>query len=86
MRVVFNANMPYDKLTDSAFKTKWIESMLNMTLMRFADGINVDIEYEIALHSPQAYALTEWMKELTDAFHKKIPGSQVNIISIVSIA
>lgn len=41
------------------------------------DGINIDIEQEVNETSPEYYALTELVKETTDAFHREIPGSQV---------
>lgn len=40
------------------------------------DGINIDIEQEVNETSPEYYALTELVKETTDAFHREIAGSQ----------
>lgn len=47
------------------------------------DGINIDIEQEVNETSPEYYALTELVKETTDAFHREIAGSQVIIMYFI---
>lgn len=42
------------------------------------DGINIDIEQAVESESPEYYALTRLVNETTEAFHREIPGSQVN--------
>lgn len=45
------------------------------------DGINIDIEQAVEEGSPEYHALTDLVKETTEAFHRAIPGSQVKNMS-----
>ena len=44
------------------------------------DGINIDIEQAVEEGSHEYYALTDLVKETTEAFHREIPGSQVRVM------
>lgn len=62
---------------DQENRTMWINEKLNLAKSQFMDGINIDIEQEVAEGSPESHALTALVKETTEAFHREIPGSQV---------
>lgn len=55
----------------------WITEKVNLAKAQFMDGINIDIEQAVMEGSPEYYALTDLVKETTEAFHREIPGSQV---------
>ncbi|KAH0618463.1 hypothetical protein JD844_017691 [Phrynosoma platyrhinos] len=65
------------KIVDPAFRAAWINQQVELAKRQYMDGINIDIEQEVAKSSPEYDALTALVKETTEAFHKAIPGSQV---------
>ena len=68
------------EMVDPANRTAWITSKVDLAKRQFMDGINIDIEQEVADSSPEYYTLTALVKETTEAFHREIPGSQVSTI------
>ncbi|XP_060629822.2 di-N-acetylchitobiase-like [Anolis sagrei] len=76
-RVVLKGDVAVTKIVDPAFRAAWINEQVELAKRQYMDGINIDIEQEVAKSSPEYYALTALVKETTDAFHKEIPGSQV---------
>lgn len=62
---------------DQENRTAWINEKVNLAKTQFMDGINIDIEQQVAEGSPEYHALTALVKETTEAFHREIPGSQV---------
>ncbi|KFV95831.1 Di-N-acetylchitobiase, partial [Eurypyga helias] len=76
-RVVLKGDVPLKEITDPAKRAAWISQQVELAKSQYMDGINIDIEQEVNETSPEYYALTELVKETTDAFHREIPGSQV---------
>ncbi|XP_040420942.1 di-N-acetylchitobiase isoform X1 [Cygnus olor] len=76
-RVVLKGDVPLKEIVDPAKRTAWISQQVDLAKKQYMDGINIDIEQEVNETSPEYYALTELVKETTDAFHREIPGSQV---------
>lgn len=76
-RVVLKGDVPLKEVVDPAKRAAWISQQVDLAKKQYMDGINIDIEQEVNETSPEYYALTELVKETTDAFHKEIPGSQV---------
>lgn len=66
-------------MVDSTNRTAWIKEKVSLAKRQFMDGINIDIEQALDKESPEYFALTALVKETTEAFHKEIPGSQVNM-------
>lgn len=64
-------------IVDQGNRTAWITEKVNLAKTQFMDGINIDIEQAVEEGSPEYYALTDLVKETTEAFHREIPGSQV---------
>ncbi|XP_053247873.1 di-N-acetylchitobiase-like isoform X2 [Podarcis raffonei] len=64
-------------IVDPAVRAAWIKEKVDLAKRQHLDGINIDIEQEVAKSSPEYYALTDLVKETTEAFHREIPGSQV---------
>lgn len=71
-----DVHLPY--IVDQDNRTAWITEKVNLAKSQFMDGINIDIEQAVNESSPVYYALTDLVKETTEAFHREIPGSQVN--------
>lgn len=65
-------------IVDQKQRAAWITEKVNLAKSQFMDGINIDIEQKVESESPEYYALTNLVKETAEAFHKEIPGSQVN--------
>lgn len=65
-------------IVDPIQRTAWIADKVNLAKAQFMDGINIDIEQAVESESPEYYALTKLVNETTEAFHREIPGSQVN--------
>uniref|UniRef100_A0A3B4ZLK3 Di-N-acetylchitobiase n=1 Tax=Stegastes partitus TaxID=144197 RepID=A0A3B4ZLK3_9TELE len=59
-------------------ETAWITDKVNLAKTQFMDGINIDLEQAVEEGSAEYYALTDLVKETTEAFHREIPGSQVS--------
>ncbi|XP_042321749.1 di-N-acetylchitobiase-like isoform X1 [Sceloporus undulatus] len=76
-RVVLKGDVAVTKIVDPAFRAAWINQQVELAKRQYMDGINIDIEQEVAKSSPEYDALTALVKETTEAFHKAIPGSQV---------
>lgn len=70
-------DVPLSSIVDQERRAAWIAEKVNLAKTQFMDGINIDIEQAVASGSPEYYALTNLVKETTQAFHKEIPGSQV---------
>ncbi|XP_061489484.1 di-N-acetylchitobiase-like [Rhineura floridana] len=76
-RVVLKGDISVTEIVDPAVRAAWISQKVDLAKRQFMDGINIDIEQEVEKASPEYYALTDLVKETTEAFHKEIPGSQV---------
>lgn len=64
-------------IVDQTNRTAWIKEKVNLAKSQFMDGINLDIEQAVEAGSPEDRALTDLVKETSEAFHREIPGSQV---------
>lgn len=67
------------EIVDPAARAAWIEQKVELAKKQYMDGINIDIEQMVNKFSAEYYALTALVKETTEAFHKEIPGSQVQM-------
>ena len=76
--LVGKGDVPLSDIVDQQNRTAWITEKVNLAKSQFMDGINLDIEQQVSEGSPEYYALTALVKESTEAFHREIPGSQVN--------
>ncbi|XP_061738995.1 di-N-acetylchitobiase-like [Nerophis ophidion] len=77
-RVVLKGDVHLASIVDQSNRTAWITEMVDLARRQFMDGINLDIEQAVEEGSPEYSALTDLVKETTEAFHKQIPGSQVS--------
>ncbi|XP_044055954.1 di-N-acetylchitobiase [Siniperca chuatsi] len=77
-RVVLKGAVPLSHIVDQENRTAWITEKVNLAKSQFMDGINIDIEQAVEERSPEYHALTDLVKETTEAFHREIPGSQVS--------
>ncbi|KAJ7993355.1 hypothetical protein DPEC_G00271560 [Dallia pectoralis] len=77
-RLVLKGDVSISEIVDPGNRTAWIADMVDLAKRQFMDGINLDIEQEVADSSQEYYALTALVRETTEAFHREIPGSQVS--------
>ncbi|XP_061681733.1 di-N-acetylchitobiase isoform X2 [Syngnathoides biaculeatus] len=77
-RVVLKGDVHLAYVVDQNNRTEWITEKVNLAKSQFMDGINIDIEQAVEEGSSEYFALTDLVKETTEAFHKEIPGSQVS--------
>ncbi|XP_049577878.1 di-N-acetylchitobiase [Syngnathus scovelli] len=77
-RVVLKGDVRLAYIVDQKNRTDWITEKVNLAKCQFMDGINIDIEQAVDEGSSEYYALTDLVKETTEAFHREIPGSQVS--------
>ncbi|KAM4548976.1 di-N-acetylchitobiase [Odontesthes bonariensis] len=77
-RVVLKGDVPLSYIVDQANRTAWITEKVNLAKSQCMDGINIDIEQAVEKDSPEYHALSDLVKETTEAFHREIPGSQVS--------
>ncbi|XP_020952014.1 di-N-acetylchitobiase [Sus scrofa] len=76
-RAVLKGDVSVKDIVNATFRASWIAQQIKQAKTQYMDGINLDIEQDVALSSPEYYALTALVKETTDAFHREIKGSQV---------
>ncbi|XP_066481208.1 di-N-acetylchitobiase-like [Tiliqua scincoides] len=76
-RVVLKGYVSVKEIVKPTVRAAWISQQVDLAKKQYMDGINIDIEQEVNMSSPEYFALTALVKETTDAFHKEIPGSQV---------
>ncbi|XP_053100509.1 di-N-acetylchitobiase-like isoform X2 [Hemicordylus capensis] len=76
-RVVFKGDISVKKIVSPAARAAWIGQQVKLAKKRYMDGLNIDFEQEVNKSSAEYNALTDLVKETTEAFHKEIPGSQV---------
>ncbi|XP_040040411.2 di-N-acetylchitobiase [Gasterosteus aculeatus] len=77
-RIVLKGDVHLPYIVDPNNRTAWITGKVDLAKSQFMDGINIDIEQAVEEGSPEYHALTDLVKETTDAFHSAIPGSQVS--------
>lgn len=77
-RVVLKGDVRLTDIVDPKNRTAWIKEKVNLAKSQFMDGINLDIEQAVEAGSPEGRALTDLVKESSEAFHREIPGSQVS--------
>ena len=72
-------DVPVKDIINATFRASWVAQQVKLAKTQYLDGINLDIEQDVAHSSPEYYALTALVKETTDSFHREIEGSQVKI-------
>lgn len=81
VRLVWTAGYDIKKLNDPKARQEWLQSQVDKVKNTFTDGINIDVENEIAQGSLASRQFTSLVKELTDELHAQVPGSQVKLLS-----
>lgn len=74
---MLSAAYPVNKLENSQLRSQWVKNLTEKAMAYHADGVNIDIEEPIKEKSKETSLLTKLASETADAFHEKIPGSQV---------
>ncbi|CAF1246887.1 unnamed protein product [Rotaria sordida] len=79
VRLVWIANYDVTQLGNATARTEWINLYVDKVKKTFTDGINLDLEDEIADGSEAAYQYTQLVQELSDLIHVQVPGSKVSV-------
>ena len=75
--MTLKVDVSVQKVTNSSYREELIADVISDAKIKFADGANIDIEQIVDKGSAEEKGLTDFCKEMTDAFHAEIPGSQV---------
>ena len=86
VRLVWTADYDVRKLGNPAARKEWLEKQVDKVKSTFTDGINIDVEREIAQGSQASEQFTSLVGELTDRLHAEVRGSQVQFIRFISIS
>ena len=77
VRLVWIAGFDVQQLDNQAARTAWIEMQVQRVQATFTDGVNLDLEDEIAAGSDAAHFYTQLVQGLTDRLRVEVPGSKV---------
>jgi Di-N-acetylchitobiase len=77
VRLVWIANYDVKQLNNQTARTAWIDMQVERVRQTFTDGVNLDMEDEIATDSDAAHHYTELVQDLTDRLRVEVPGSKV---------
>ena len=78
VRLTLKIDCPVSNLPNEDYRKELILNATKQAKDLYADGVNIDIEQAIEKGSKEEVALTLFAKELTEAVHSEIPGSQVS--------
>jgi di-N-acetylchitobiase len=77
VRLVWIASYDVKQLGNATARTEWVNLQVNKVKTTFTDGVNLDMEDEIADGSDAEYQYTQLVQELSDLIHVQVPGSKV---------
>ena len=84
VRLVWLANYDVRQLNNVTARTEWIQKQIERVETSYTDGLNLDMEDELADGSEAAQHYTQLVRELSDAIHIRIPGSMVRCCALTS--
>jgi len=79
VRLVWIANYDVTKLGNATARTEWVNSQVEKVKQSYTDGVNLDMEDEIADGSAAEYQYTQLVEELSNRIHVEVPGSMVSV-------
>jgi Di-N-acetylchitobiase len=79
VRLVWLVNYDVKQLSNTTARIEWINMQIDRVRTTYTDGVNLDLEDEIARDSDTARQYTTLVQQLTDRLHRQLPGSTVNI-------
>ena len=85
VRLVWIANYDVKQLNNQTARTAWIDMQVVKVKQSFSDGINLDMEDEVATDSDAAHHYTELVQGLTDRLRVEVPGSKVRRYLLISV-
>ena len=86
VRLVWAAGYDVRKLGNAAARKEWLSKQVDRVKSTFTDGINIDVEHEIAEGSKASHQFTSLVRELTDRLHAEVQGSQVQFIRFIPVS
>jgi len=78
-RVVLSTSFNDSVLSDPTVRSGWINALVQTAVNEHLDGCNFDFEDAVPIGSPVFQQYTDLIAQTADAFHAKIPGSQVSM-------
>jgi di-N-acetylchitobiase len=82
VRLVWIANYDVKQLGNATARTEWINFQIERVKKTYTDGVNLDMEDEIADGSDAEHQYTQLIQELSNRIHVEIPGSMVKLFEI----
>jgi di-N-acetylchitobiase len=82
VRLVWIANYDVKQLGNATARTEWVNFQIEKVKKTYTDGVNLDMEDEIADGSDAARQYTQLVQELSNLIHVQVPGSQVKLFLI----
>jgi di-N-acetylchitobiase len=77
VRLVWAADYDVKQLDNATARTEWVRTQVDKVKATFTDGINIDLEDEIAAGSEAAQQYTALVQELTDLLRAQVLGAKV---------
>ena len=77
VRLVWIADFDVRQLDNQTARTEWIDMQVERVKQTCTDGVNLDLEDEIAEGSDAAHFYTQLVQGLTDRLRVEVPGSKV---------
>lgn len=78
VRLVWIAGYDVQQLGNATARQQWIDTQIDRIKRTYTDGVNFDVEEEIAAGSPAVQQYTQLVQDLTEQLHREVPGSKVN--------
>ncbi|CAF1326622.1 unnamed protein product [Adineta steineri] len=79
VRLVWIANYDVKQLSNATARTLWVNSQVDKVKKSFTDGVNLDMEDEIANGTITALQYTQLVQELSNLIRIEVPGSMVSV-------
>jgi di-N-acetylchitobiase len=79
VRLIWIANYDVKQLDNATARTTWVNAQIEKVKTTYTDGVNLDMEDEIADGSDTAHQYTQLVQELSNLMHVQIPGSMVGL-------
>lgn len=77
--VQYIASIDKELLGNSTYRAGWVATQIAFAKDHLLDGVNLDFEEPLKSGSEGAKGYLSMIKDVTVAFHEKIPGSQVSV-------
>jgi hypothetical protein len=78
VRLAWAADYDVKQLGNATARTEWVRTQVDKVKATFTDGIDIDMEDEIAAGSEAVQEYTALVQELTDLLRAQVPEAKVS--------